>query len=213
MARAAKIAGMLVYENSEFLSIEQGRKHKINIRRGTVFCEHVVLACDGYIGNLSATISRHVMPINNFVVATEPLGVTFSDVLTKDIAVTDTKFVVNYFRKSHDGSLLFGGGENYNYKFPQNIEAIVRKPMLKIFPHLKDREREFAWGGTLAITMRRLPLFRKLGQTIYSALDYSGRRIGTAVLAGEPICQAIDGDTRGFDLFAKLPSIPFPGGR
>ena len=57
------------------------------------------------------------MPINNFVVATEPLGVTFSEVLTEDIAVTDTKFVVNYFRKSHDGRLLFGGGENYNYKF------------------------------------------------------------------------------------------------
>ena len=61
--------------------------------------------------------------------------------------------------------------------------------------------------------MRRLPFFRKLGQTIYSALGYSGRRIDTAVRAGEPICQAIDGDTRGFGLFAKLPSIPFPGGR
>ena len=85
--------------------------------------------------------------------------------------------------------------------------------MLKIFPHLKDIKIEDAWGGMLAIAMRRLPFFRKLGQTIYCASGYSGHRNRTGVLAGKPICQAIDGDTKGFDLFAKLPSIPLPGGR
>ena len=51
------------------------------------------------------------MPINNFIVATEPLGDRAKSVLAKDIAVADTKFVVNYFRLSDDQRLLFGGGE------------------------------------------------------------------------------------------------------
>ena len=49
------------------------------------------------------------MPINNFIVATEPLGDRAKSVLAKDIAVADTKFVVNYFRLSDDQRLLFGG--------------------------------------------------------------------------------------------------------
>ncbi|HAW48481.1 MAG TPA: FAD-dependent oxidoreductase, partial [Roseovarius sp.] len=47
------------------------------------------------------------MPINNFIVATKPLGEDAARVLTRDVAVADTKFVVNYFRLSHDKRLLF----------------------------------------------------------------------------------------------------------
>ena len=78
------------------------------------------------------------MPINNYIVATEPLTDTKHTVLTKDIAVADSKFVVNYFRMAHDNRLLFGGTESYGYKFPQNIALKVRKPMLKIFPQLDN---------------------------------------------------------------------------
>jgi gamma-glutamylputrescine oxidase len=152
------------------------------------------------------------MPINNFIVATEPLGDEGMRVLREDIAVSDTKFVVNYFRKSEDGRLLFGGGENYSYAFPKDIAATVRKPMLEIFPHLKDVRIDYAWGGTLAITMRRLPFFKKLGPSVYSASGYSGHGVGMAILAGKLISQAIHGDSKGFDTFAKLPTMPFPGG-
>ena len=89
------------------------------------------------------------MPINNFIIATEPLVDRAKSILTKDIAVADTKFVVNYFRLSKDNRLLFGGGENYSYKFPKNITSTVLKPMLEIFPQLSDIKIDYAWGGTL----------------------------------------------------------------
>ena len=115
--------------------------------------------------------------------------------------------------KSEDGRLLFGGGENYGYTFPKDIAATVRKPMVEIFPHLKDIRIDYAWGGTLAITMRRMPYFKKLGPTAYSASGYSGHGVGMAILAGKLISQAINGDKKGFDTFANLPSSPFPGGQ
>ena len=49
------------------------------------------------------------MPINNYIVATEPLTEAKHTVLTKDIAVADSKFVVNYFRMAHDKGYFLEG--------------------------------------------------------------------------------------------------------
>ncbi len=212
LAKAAQAAGVKIYENSEVTAVDEGAKTRVKTAKGTVICERTILACNGYLGKLNASVAGRVMPINNFIVATEPLGDEGMRVLREDIAVSDTKFVVNYFRKSEDGRLLFGGGENYSYAFPKDIAATVRKPMLEIFPHLNDVRIDYAWGGTLAITMRRLPFFKKLGPSVYSASGYSGHGVGMAILAGKLISQAIHGDSKGFDTFAKLPTMPFPGG-
>ncbi len=67
-------------------------------------------------------------------------------VLTSDIAVADSKFVVNYWRLSEDNRLLFGGGESYGYRFPRDIAAAVRKPMLSIYPHLNDVQDRLCLG-------------------------------------------------------------------
>ena len=62
------------------------------------------------------------MPINNFMVATEPLGRQRArELIAGRFGVHDTRFVVNYFRISDDDRLLFGGGENYRPGFPSDI--------------------------------------------------------------------------------------------
>jgi len=157
-------------------------------------------------------VAARVMPINNFIIATEPLGARIADVLPRDVAVADSRFVVNYFRLSAEGRLLFGGGESYGYRFPRDIAAKVRKPMSVIFPSLKDIRIDYAWGGTLGITMKRLPYLARLAPNILSASGYSGHGVGTATHAGQLMAQAIKGDGDGFDTLAALPSTPFPGG-
>ena len=109
--------------------------------------------------------------------------------------------------------MLFGGGESYGYRFPTDIAAKVRKPMLKIFPHLKDVKLEYAWGGTLGITMRRTPYFARMSKNIITASGYSGHGVGTATHAGKLIAQAIMGQANGFDTMSQIPQRPFPGGR
>jgi gamma-glutamylputrescine oxidase len=171
-----------------------------------------VLGCNGYLGALDGRVAARVMPINNFVAATEPLGEEAAKVLTRDVAVADDKFVVNYFRLSHDRRLLFGGGESYGYRFPADIAAKVRKPMTEVFPHLKDVRIDYAWGGTLAITMKRLPQFARLAPNVLSASGYSGHGVGTATHAGFLMAQAIRGEAEGFDTMARMPTPRFPGG-
>lgn len=212
LARAAAKAGARLHEESEVLEIEEGAEVRIKTAAGAVRADHLVLACNGYLGGLHRQVASKVMPINNFVVATEPLGEEAHRVLGRDVAVADSKFVVNYFRLSHDKRLLFGGGESYGYRFPANIEAVVRKPMTQIFPHLKDVKVDYAWGGTLGITMKRMPYLARLGGNVLSASGYSGHGVGTAVHAGQLLALAIQGQAEGFETMARVPAPSFPGG-
>ncbi|MEQ8897368.1 MAG: FAD-binding oxidoreductase [Roseovarius sp.] len=212
LARAAHAAGVRIFERTEVQRISEGTPAKLTTAKGTVTADHVILACNGYLGGLNGKVAARVMPINNFIAATEPLGEDAARVLTRDVAVADTKFVVNYFRLSHDKRLLFGGGESYGYRFPADIAAKVRKPMTEIFPHLKDIPIDHAWGGTLAITMKRLPYLARVAPNILSASGYSGHGVGNATQAGKLMADAIAGHAAGFDTMARIPTTPFPGG-
>lgn len=212
LARAADAAGVRIFESSPAHHVEEGKTVKVQTDAGHIIADHVILACNGYLGGLNRKVAARVMPINNFVVATEPLGDRVRQVLPRDVAVADSRFVVNYFRLSHDGRLLFGGGESYGYKFPKDIAAKVRKPMSVIFPDLRDVRIDYAWGGTLGITMKRLPYVARVAPNILSASGYSGHGVGNATQAGLLMAQAITGDGDGFDTMATIPTMPFPGG-
>jgi len=212
LARAAQKAGVRIHEMTEVHHIDRGDPATVRTGQGRVTADHVVLACNGYLGGLDGGVAARVMPINNFVVATEPLGNDADRVLTRDVAVADTRFVINYFRLSPDKRLLFGGGESYGYRFPRDIAATVRKPMTEIFPHLRNVRIDHAWGGTLAITMKRLPYLARLAPNILNASGYSGHGLGTATHAGKLMADAIAGQAEGFDTMARIPTRPFPGG-
>lgn len=212
LARAAQAAGVRIHEATQVRRIDEGRPAVLHTDQGRITADHVILACNGYLGGLSRKVAARVMPINNFIAATEPLGDAAAKVLTRDVAVADTKFVVNYFRLSADGRLLFGGGESYGYRFPADIAAKVRKPMTGIFPHLQDVRIDYAWGGTLAITIRRMPFLARLAPNMLSASGYSGHGVGTATHAGKLMALAIQGEAEGFDTLSRVPTPAFPGG-
>lgn len=213
LARAAEAAGAVVFENAEVKSVETGKRCALKTENGTLNCDYLLFAANGYLGNLEPRIARRVLPINNFVIATRPLTEQErASTLPGKAAVGDSKFVINYFRMSHDNRLIFGGGENYGYRFPDNIRAFVRKPMSAIFPRLKDIEITHGWGGTLAITMKRQPLFKRLEPNVLNCSGYSGHGVTIATLAGKIAAEAISGQSERFDLMAKMETPVFPGG-
>ncbi len=212
LARAAAAAGVRIHEMSHVNHIAKGDPAVLQTDAGRVTARHVILAANGYLGGLERSVAAKVMPINNFIVATEPLGARADEVLTQDVAVADSRFVVNYFRLSHDRRLLFGGGESYGYRFPRDIRALVSRPMLRVFPHLQDVRLDHAWGGTLAITMKRMPYLARPAPNMLSASGYSGHGVGTAVHAGQLMARAIQGQAEGFNALADVPLPAFPGG-
>jgi gamma-glutamylputrescine oxidase len=213
LAKAAENAGAVIREASQVTELVHGRRVRVRTAGGSVLADHVLLACNGYLGRLEPKIAQRVLPINNFVITTEPLSDDMrKSVLASKAAVADSKFVINYFRMTHDNRLLFGGGENYGYRFPADIKQFVRKPMLEIFPQLADTRIDHGWGGTLAITMKRLPLFDRINGNVLACTGYSGHGVALATLAGQIVAETINGQASRFDLMARLRTPVFPGG-
>lgn len=211
LAAAAAKAGARLHELSEVTHIDHGAQPVVHTAQGRVHAKQLILAGNGYLGNLAPKVAAKVMPINNFIVATEPLGDRAKDILSQPVAVADTKFVVNYWRLSEDNRLLFGGGESYGYRFPDLIKT-VSKPMLQVYPQLKNTKIDYAWGGTLAITMNRMPCFTRPYPNTLSASGYSGHGVAMATLAGKILAEASATQSERFDLMASLPQPRFPGG-
>lgn len=213
LAKAAQDTGVDIYEHTRAMSVEYGKKIKISTGNFTIKTDQLVFACNGYLGDLEPAVEKKVMPINNFIVSTKPLSKELATSLIRDdVAVADSKFVINYFRLAGDRRLLFGGGENYGYRFPPDIKKFVTKPMLSIFPQLAGVPLEYGWGGTLAITMSRLPHFSQLHENVRSISGYSGHGLGMATLAGKLAADSINGDDESFEVFRSTRSRNFPGG-
>ena len=213
LAGAAEAAGSRIFEQSAATSMSHSSPAIVRTANGQVTAKFVVLACNGYLGGLEPRIAGKTMPINNFMLATEPLPETAARaILSQDVGVSDTKFVVNYWRLSADRRLLFGGGENYSPRFPADIRAFVRRFLLRIYPRLDGLRIDYGWGGTLAITMKRLPHFGRLEPNVFFAQGYSGQGVALANLAGQLIAEALSGTAERFDVMAKLPVPSFPGG-
>ncbi|MEZ5536054.1 MAG: FAD-binding oxidoreductase [Thiolinea sp.] len=213
LAKAAAQAGALMYEQSPVISYAKGDTLKIKTRSGKISAKYLILACNGYLDGLENRVASRIMPINNFMVATEPMSdAERQAIIRQRYAVADSKFVVNYFRFSADNRLLFGGGENYSFRFPADIKAFVRPHLLEIFPQLQDTRLDYGWGGTLAITLQRMPCFMRVAPNVFSASGYSGHGVAMATLAGKLMAEVVDGTSSRFDVMNRIKTYPFPGG-
>jgi gamma-glutamylputrescine oxidase len=212
MARAAESTGAILFEHSRVSRIETtGSRPVLYTERGRLTCDTVLLCGNGYMEGLDDAVDAHVMPINNFILVTEPL--TDRAILPHDFAAADSRFVVNYWRKTPDNRLLFGGGENYTPWFPKDIAGMVRRNMLKIYPQLASVAVTHAWGGTLAITLSRAPFVRRLSRNVFVSAGYSGQGVVLAPWFGKLLARAATGDGRDIELLSRLPTPAFFGGR
>lgn len=223
LARAAAAAGARLFEGSRVTAILGNAASGFRITTATatghpsgppVNAEIVLIAGNAYLDRVDRESERRTMPISNYILATEPIGAGRpGGPIPGGEAISDTRFVVYYWRPTADGRLVFGGGETYSRHPPGDIPGFVRRHLLRVYPQLRETRIDFGWGGRLAITMHRLPFIRRLRPGVYAAGGYSGQGVALAPYAGKLIAEAIGGDTARFDRLAALPCPPFPGGR
>ncbi len=214
LALAAERAGAVLHEGSRVLR-HQRRDGRLQLvtAAGVLGCRQVVYAGNAWLGDTVPALARRIMPVGTYIVATEPLGQALAaKLLPHNTAVTDINWVLDYFRRSADHRLLFGGRVSYSGLDPFNTANATRTRMLQVFPELRDVRIEYSWGGYVDITLNRAPDFGRLEDGVYYLQGFSGHGIALTGLAGKLVAEAIAGDAGRFDVFARIPHREFPGG-
>jgi gamma-glutamylputrescine oxidase len=180
---------------------------------GRVRAKFVALCCNAYVGTLSPRLRARIMPVGTYIIATEQLGKDrVESLLRENVAVADVNFVLDYFRRSEDHRLLFGGRVSYSGRDALDTAKATRARMLNVFPQLADVKVQYAWGGYVDITMNRAPDFGRIAPNVYYLQGFSGHGIALCGIAGKLVAETIAGQSERFDLFTKIPHANFPGG-
>jgi len=216
-AAAAQSLGVRVFEHSPATRIDYGNEVRVQTAQGVVHAAQLVLGCNAYIRDLNPTLGGQVLAAGSYIIATEPLSEEQANALIpQNMALCDQRVTVDYYRLSADRRLLFGGACHYSGRDPSDIAAYMRPKMLAVFPQLVDVRIDYQWGGMIGIGANRLPQIGQLQDhpNVFYAQAYAGHGVNATHLAGKLLGEAIAGQAGGgFELFAKVPHMTFPGGR
>lgn len=214
VARAAEQAGVRIFENTCVRDYTGGGEIVVRTESGRVRCSHLVLCGNAYLGKVAPALARRILGVGTYIIATRPLGRERAEaLLPSNAAVADLNWILDYFRRSADDRLLFGGRVSYSAFEPPRLAESMRKRMVNVFPQLKDVAVEFTWGGYLDITMSRAPDFGRLAPNVFYLQGFSGHGMTLTGLAGKLVAEAVAGTAERFDVFTRLPHRDFPGGR
>jgi gamma-glutamylputrescine oxidase len=212
LAKAAQAAGAKLFTGARVTKVEPGKIITISTVKATLRASFLLAAGGAYLKDLMAPLAGYIMPVGTYIIATEPRA-DVKALIPRHEAVADLNFVLDYFRRSADDRMLFGGRVSYSTLPPPSLPASMLARMQRVFPQLHDARVEYCWGGNVDITQNRAPHFGRLADNILFAQGFSGHGVALTGLAGKLVAEAIAGQAERFDVFAKIPHARFPGGR
>ena len=196
LARAAIEEGAVVHGASAATAIDRtGAGWSVRTERASVACECVVLATNGYTGDLWPGLRRSVVPVASFVTATAPLGHNvLPSVLPGRHAVSETARVIVYYRLDAQGRFVIGGRGRWFDVDDGGDVPHVRAAALHLFPQLEGAQWEYHWAGWPAITRDHLPRLFALERGVWAGLGYNGRGVASATAMGEQLANVVLGE-------------------
>ena len=118
----------------------------------------------------------------------------------------------DYYRIIGDDRLMWGGRISARTSTPWRLKAALRHDILKVYPQLGEFEIDYAWSGTMAYAVHKMPQIGELAPGYWLASAFGGHGLNTTAMAGEMIARAIlDGDDR-WRLFSPY-ELVWAGGR
>ena len=191
LKRAAKAAGVQLFEHTPVTAVESGR---VATPDGTVRAREIVLALNAWatgwpLGGRQTTFA-------SAVVLTEPVPVLLAQIgWTGGEAVTDGRMFLHYFRTTPDGRVLMGSGsgrlEPGGRVGPGVLEDVAAQArahdgLRTLLPALADARIEARWSGPIDVSADKLPRFGTIpGTRIHFGAGYSGNGVGPSWLGGQ----------------------------
>jgi glycine/D-amino acid oxidase-like deaminating enzyme len=202
LARSLEHRGVRILERTPALAVSPRR---VTTTSGTVSCDTVVLALEGYTATLQP-FRRRLLPLYSLMIATEPLP----DAVWDDLRIahgqtfTDYRHLLVYGQRTADNRMAFGGrGARYHFgsdvrgeydRVPRVFEHL-RRTLADLFPAAADAAVTHTWGGPLGVPRDWHPAAWHDPRTgIAFAGGYVGDGLSTTNLAGRTLAELITGE-------------------
>jgi glycine/D-amino acid oxidase-like deaminating enzyme len=215
---AANRAGARLCANTEAQRIERksGGGFTVHTNKGRIDAREVVIATNGYTGDVTPDLKRRLVPVASHIIATEELPEDLAkSLIPKGRTIADTKRVLCYYRLSPDNRrVIFGGRARFTQVPPEVSAPVLHRYMIDRWPQLKGTKVTHAWTGNVAFAFDYVPHMGHDNGMNYvlacngsgvAMMTYLGHQTGRRIVEGskEPV-NAFDG--------REFPTVPFYSG-
>lgn len=196
LAAAAEREGVRIFENTPALSIDPAGVRKRIVTPGArLRANHVVLCGNIQIKSLMPRLAATMVPVTTYVVTTAPLGDRLGEAIAYRGGVSDTDRADNHYRVVDGDRLMFSGRSTAWARNPRRYIGALKAAINKTYPQLGDVEIDYAWAGSLGITVHRMPQIGELGPGVWLASGFGGHGLNTTAMAGDLLARAVvEGD-------------------
>jgi len=175
----------------------------VRTERGEVAAREVVIATNGYTGDVTPALKRRVLPVASHIIATEELSPELAaSLIPNGKTINDTPRVLTYYRMSPDGRrVLFGGRARFTQVEPRVSVPALHRMMTARFPQLAGVRVTHAWTGNVAFTFDFLPHMGREDGMHYmlgcngsgvAMMTYLGTQTARKILGGANRISALD---------------------
>jgi glycine/D-amino acid oxidase-like deaminating enzyme len=190
--------GVLVFERSRARGIRHGtRDVEARTDSGRVRARAAVLAAGGRLA-AHPPLRRRLTVTSSHMVITEPVPDLLEEIgWTGGECITDSRAMVQYFRTTPDGRIAFGWGGgrvvpgarvNGRAEVDTVIAGEIERRLARIFPGLRGRRIEHAWGGPIDVSPSHLPVVGSLdGGAVHYGFGYTGNGVAPSRLVGRSL--------------------------
>ena len=199
LALAAERYGAVIHEDSPVTEWKrEGDFWRVKTPDGEVKARALVLATNAYTdhitANLAPKLSRTVVPVLSWQMATEPLGDNLrAKILPGRQAVSDTRGDLRFFRYDARNRLITGGAVIGPWNAGERVKATAAKRMAEAFPDMGAPKMTHVWNGYIGMTWDRYPRVHKLGPDGWAWIGCNGRGVALSVSMGREIAAAVAG--------------------
>jgi len=196
LAAAAERDGARIFENTPALSIDPtGVRKRIVTPGARLRANHVVLCGNVQLGELMPRVAATLVPVTTYVITTAPLGEPLAHAVGYRGGISDSDHADNHYRIVGGDRLMLSGRSTAWARNPRSYVRALTGDIKKTYPQLGDVAVDYAWSGTLGLTIHRMPQIGELGPGVWLASGFGGHGLNTTAMAGNIIARAIvDGD-------------------
>jgi hypothetical protein len=210
-----------IFERSPMTELHADRRVSVRTAGGQVTADRVVLAMNAWGASLPQ-LRRALVIVASDVIATEPVPERLREIgWAAELSISDSRRLVNYYRISDDGRVVFGKGggtlarggrvgASYHRRSARAQE--VHNQLRHIYPALWDVPIASSWRGPIDYSLTGLPFFCRLNgrEDIVVGVGFSGNGVGPSHIAGQTLAKlALEGRDERMPLALTAP----PSGR